>query len=291
MNIRYPILALLSTLLACNPTNDLADAYGNFEAIEVMISAESPGRIISFALLEGDQIQKGQVIAVVDTTQLHLKKKQLLSGAAALSSKINTLEAQVRVNRVQIANLIREKDRIENLLEGGAATSKQQDDVKGQIALLEAQMAATETQKASVYAEKKTLNVQVQQVEDQIRKCYIRSPLEGVILNKFKEEGEMAGPGQTICKVANLNELILRAYISGNQLSELTTGGEVKVKFDRPEGVEETTGVVSWISPFAEFTPKIIQTREERVSLVYAIKVRVNNEGHIKIGMPGEVHF
>ncbi|MCK4745972.1 MAG: HlyD family efflux transporter periplasmic adaptor subunit, partial [Bacteroidales bacterium] len=198
---------------------------------------------------------------------------------------------QVRASHVQLDNMEREKERIDRLYEGGAATSKQQDDMSGQIALLEAQMLAVESQKASVYAERNTLDVQVEQVDDQILKSSVRSPMDGIMLTKYKEEGEIAAPGQPLFKMANLDELMLRAYVSGNQLSEVTTGKTVTVRFDMPGGTGETPGVISWISPRAEFTPKIIQTKEERVSLVYAIKVSVSNDGSLKIGMPGEVIF
>lgn len=290
-HIRYLIFALFLTSMACKPNEEQADAYGNFEAIEVMVSAESLGRIVEFQHREGATLEKGQVVVVIDTTQLDLKKSQLQSGKASIRSRISTLDAQVRANQVQLKNLEREKQRTDKLAEGGAATSKQQDDINGQIALLEAQIVATESQKASVRAEEKTLDVQIQQVEDQIMKCAIRNPIYGILLTKYKEEGEIASSGQPLYKVANLDELILRAYVSGDQLSSVTVGKEVRVRFDVQEGMEETTGVVSWISPRAEFTPKIIQTREERVNLVYAIKVAVSNSGSLKIGMPGEVYF
>ncbi len=288
---RYLLPALLSTLLACNNDVDKADAYGNFEAIEVVVSAEIQGRIIAFEFREGEKLENDQVIAVIDSTQLYLKKKQLQSGEASLRSKIKTLEAMVHANQVQLTNLEREKERVDRLFEGGAATPKQQDDINGQIALLKAQVAATESQKASVYAERNTLDVQIQQVEDQIRRCAVRSPMDGIILTRYKEEGEITSPGQPLCKMANMKELILRAYVTGNQLSLIKVGETVTVRFDSSDGMEDTNGVVSWISPQAEFTPKIIQTREERVSLVYAIKVLVPNEGALKIGMPGEVVF
>jgi len=288
---RYLLPALFVIFLGCKNNEEQADAYGNFEAIEVMVSAESLGRIVEFQLREGATLEKGQVVVVIDTTQLDLKKSQLQSGKASIWSRISTLDAQVRANQVQLKNLEREKQRTEKLVEGGAATSKQQDDINGQIALLEAQIVATESQKASVRAEGKTMDVQIQQVEDQIMKCAIRNPIYGILLTKYKEEGEIASSGQPLYKVANLDELILRAYVSGDQLSSVTVGKEVRVRFDVLEGMEETTGVVSWISPRAEFTPKIIQTREERVNLVYAVKVAVTNGGDLKIGMPGEVYF
>jgi len=287
----YILPFLLLPVLACSNQADNADAYGNFEAIEVMVSAETSGRILQFEPEEGNTIQKEEVVAVIDSTQLYLQKERLESGLVSLGSKINTLEAQVRASRVQLDNMEREKRRIDKLVEGGAATTKQQDDINGQVALLEAQIDATESQKSSILAEKQTLEVQIRQVEDQILKCAVKSPSEGVMLTKYREQGEMAMPGQPLFKMANLNELILRAYVSENQLSSIKIGGEVSVNYDGVGGVETTRGVISWISPSAEFTPKIIQTREERVNLVYAIKVLVPNDGSLKIGMPGEVLF
>jgi len=277
--------------MACNQQEESADAYGNFEAIEVMVSAESNGRIITFLQQEGATLQKDQVTVTIDTTQLYLQKLQLESGFVSLGSRINTLEAQVRASRVQLENLDREKSRIDKLVKGGAATTKQQDDIYGQVALLEAQIAATESQKASVYAERKTLEVQIRQVEDQILKCTVKNPITGIMLTKYKEQGEMAALGQPLYKIADMGELILRAYVSGNQLASVQTGGAVSVRFDKEQEMVEIGGIVSWVSPRAEFTPKIIQTREERVNLVYAIKVQVPNDGSLKIGMPGEVIF
>lgn len=285
----FPVLVFV--LGACNQQDDQADAYGNFEAVEVMVSSEFGGRIISFLPEEGQELMKDQVSVTIDTTQLYLKKIQLESGKATLGSRIQTLDAQVMASRVKLKNLQREKERIDKLVDGGAATSKQQDDINGQIALLEAQIHATESQKSSVFAERKTLDVQISQVEDQMMKCSIRNPIEGIVLTKYKEAGEMTAPGQALYKVANLDELILRAYVSGSQLSSVVLGKEVRVRFDGEEGIEEIAGIVSWISPRAEFTPKIIQTREERVNLVYALKIKVANSGSLKIGMPGEVEF
>ncbi len=289
--IRTYILLVFIPLFSCNSEKTLVDAYGNFEAIEVLVSAETAGVIIDFPLKEGDRLEKGQLVASIDTIQLVLQKEQLQSGKSSLGARINTLDAQVSASRVQLENLLREKLRIDKLVEGGAATSKQKDDIEGQITLIEAQISATESQKASVYAERKTLDIQISQVEDKIHRSMVKSPIDGTILSKFKEQGELASPGQPLCKVADMDELILRAYISGNQLSSVKTGARVTVQFDVEQGLEASTGIVSWISSRAEFTPKIIQTREERVNLVYAIKVVVPNDGTLKIGMPGEVIF
>jgi HlyD family secretion protein len=285
------IPATFILLLSCNNSGEQADAYGNFEAIEVIVSAEAQGKIEAFEPVEGSRLEKGQKIIIIDTIQLTLKKEQLESGKTSLGAKIKTLDAQVKASNVQMVNLQREKGRIDNLVEGGAATTKQQDDLAGQIELLKAQIAAIESQKSSVYSERKTLDIQIRQVEDQLWKSTVRNPVEGVMLTKYKEQGELAIPGQPLYKIANLDELVLRAYLSGNQLSSVKTGSQVTVRFDVENGLEETSGIVSWISPRAEFTPKIIQTREERVNLVYAIKVLVPNDGRLKIGMPGEIIF
>jgi HlyD family secretion protein len=290
-SIIFILPGVFFTLISCNNIEDQADAYGNFEAIEVMVSAEVQGLITAFKPLEGAALKKGQVVVAIDTTQLHLKKLQLQSGIAALGTRINTLDAQLKASLVQLENLEREGHRIDKLLEGGAATSKQQDDIRGQIQLMKAQTAASESQKASVYAERKTMEIQIRQLEDQVWRSAVKSPMDGIMLTKYKEEGEIAAPGQPLFKMANLDELILRAYISGNQLSAVTLGAPVRVRFDVQGGTEETSGVVDWISSQAEFTPKIIQTKEERVNLVYAIKVSVPNDGRLKIGMPGEVVF
>jgi HlyD family secretion protein len=278
-------------MLSCSGQEDEADAFGNFEADEVIVSAESQGRILAFIPEEGSSLVRGEVSVVIDTTQLFLKKLQLESGRSSLDARIRTLIAQVRASRVQLENLEREKKRVDKMAEGGAATSKQQDDMDGQIALLEAQIKATESQEASVHAERRTLEVQIRQVEDQLDRCSVRNPMNGIMLTRYKHEGEMAVPGQALYKMADLDELILRAYVSGNQLSAVKVGEMVKVSYDSPEGLVETTGTVSWVSSRAEFTPKIIQTREERVNLVYAVKVLVTNNGSLKIGMPGEMRF
>ena len=284
-----PLLALM--MLSCNGQEDEADASGNFEADEVIVSAEVQGRILAFVPEEGSSLARGEVSVLIDTTQLYLKKLQLESGRSSLDSRIRTLKAQVRASRVQLENLEREKRRVDKMAEGGAATSKQQDDMNGQIALLEAQIAATESRETSVHAEHRTLEVQIRQVEDQLDRCFVRNPMDGILLTRYKHAGEMAVPGQALYKMANLDELILRAYVSGNQLSSVKVGETVRVYYDSPDGMTETSGMVSWVSSRAEFTPKIIQTREERVNLVYAVKVLVSNDGSLKIGMPGEVRF
>lgn len=285
------ILVGFVLFFSCKNEKDPVDAYGNFEAVEVILSAETAGLIENFPILEGDGVKEGQLVASIDTVQLVLQRQQLRSGKSSLAARIKILDAQVNASNIQLENLERERKRIDKLLEGGAATQKQKDDIDGKIELMRAQILATESQKASVYAERQTLDIQISQVEDKIERSKVKSPIGGSLLTKFKEQGELAAPGQPLCKIANLDELILRAYISGNQLSSVKIGDRVSVQYDAEKGLAKTSGKVSWISPRAEFTPKIIQTREERVNLVYAIKVLVPNDGSLKIGMPGELIF
>ena len=284
-------LTILLASASCRNGENLPDAYGNFEANEVIVSALSKGEIRSFEPMEGTALKKGELVAVIDSTQLHLNLRQLKSGRASLRSRLVTLEAQMKAQKVQLDNLEREAARLEKLFKGGAATEKQMEDLRGQIELVKAQAEATESQKLSVYAEQDNLEIRILQAEDLIGHCMVTSPVEGVLLTKYREQGEVAATGQPLFKVAPMEELILRAYISGSQLSQVTSGSTVRVMIDGRDGLEELKGEVSWISPQAEFTPKVIQTREERVSLVYAMKVVVPNDGRLKIGMPGEVFF
>ena len=284
-------LTILLASASCRNGENLPDAYGNFEANEVIVSALSKGEIRSFEPMEGTALKKGELVAVIDSTQLHLNLRQLKSGRASLRSRLVTLEAQMKAQKVQLDNLEREAARLEKLFKGGAATEKQMEDLRGQIELVKAQAEATESQKLSVYAEQDNLEIRILQAEDLIGHCLVTSPVDGVLLTKYRERGEVAAAGHPLFKVAPMEELILRAYISGSQLSQVTSGSTVRVMIDGRDGLEELKGEVSWISPQAEFTPKVIQTREERVSLVYAMKVVVPNDGRLKIGMPGEVFF
>ena len=285
------LLPLLAALNACHTNGEPADAYGNFESVELLVPSEAQGRILRFGIQEGDRLSRDQVVAVIDSSQLYLKKLQLLTGMESLNARNRTFDAQADAQRVQLSNLEREAERIGNLFSKGAATSKQVDDIRGQVALLEAQIAATESQKASVRAERAALEVQISQVEDQLSRCTVKNPTTGTVLSKLKEEGEFAVPGQPLYQLAYLDALTLRAYVSGERISLLKVGFPVTVRYDTPEGLAQLEGKVTWISAQAEFTPRIIQTREERVSLVYAFKVRVPNDGSLKIGMPGEVIF
>jgi HlyD family secretion protein len=278
-------------LVSCN-SNNRSDAYGNFEAIEVIISSQSNGQIINLTIEEGMQVNAGDTIGMTDTIDLSLKKEQLISQEKVILAKLKNIDSQISVQEQQKKNLLVDKARLGKLLQDGAATQKQMDDINGGLDLLEQQIKASEVQKESVRAELGTLDTQVKQVEESLTKCFIVSPLTGTVLVKFTEQGEITTMGKPVCKVANLDELELKVYISGDQLPYLKLGETVEVMIDKDKsGLSTLNGTVSWISSRAEFTPKTIQTKKERVNLVYAAKVKVPNDGTMKIGMPAEVNF
>lgn len=289
------ITAIFPLLYGCKGNGTEADAYGNFEAVEVIISSEASGKLMVFQLEEGDRLSANQVIGYIDTTQLYLAKKQLEASIEAIKSKTQNVEVQIDVLEKQKDNILREKKRVENLLADSAATSKQYDDIVGQLTVVEQQIAATKSQlntgNRGILSEVSPLEVKIEQIEDQVRKSVIRNPNSGTVLTKFAYENEITAFGKPLYKIADLENITIRAYVAGNQLSELKIGQEVIIKIDQSDGSRELPGQVTWISSTAEFTPKVIQTKEERVNLVYAFKVLVKNDGSLKIGMPGEVYF
>jgi len=284
--------SLLTLLLlgSCSGKNDQPDAYGTFEATEITVSAMANGKLLQFEIDEGQILDSGQFVGFIDTTDLNLKKLQLLDQRNATSSRISDLEAQVAVQEQNRANVLVEKNRIENLLESGAATQKQMDDITASLKLIERQITAIKTQFAGVFNQVRSLDQQVAQLHESIRNACIINPVQGTVLTKFAEPGEVTAYGKPLYKIADLRVMTLRVYVSGGQLPQLKIGSEVKVMFDKDQKTNNTTtGKISWISPTAEFTPKTIQTKEERVNLVYAVKVNVKNDGSLKIGMPGEI--
>ena len=289
------IITLLPVLHGCIGNGEKADAYGNFEAVEVIISSEANGKLLSFQLEEGDKLETGQVVGYVDTMQLYLNRKQLQASIKAIKSKTQNVQVQIDVLQKQRINLLREKKRVENLLADSAATTKQYDDIVGQLDVVEKQIVATtsrlNTSNRGLLGEISPLKVKIEQIEDQIRKSVIINPDGGTVLTKFAYENEVTAFGKPLYKIADLKNITLRAYVSGNQLADLKIGQNVKVKIDQQDGMKELSGQVTWISSTAEFTPKVIQTKEERVNLVYAFKVLVKNNGELKIGMPGELFF
>lgn len=294
----FHALALCGLLLlvACNNGENGSDAYGNFEATEVLVPAEATGKILQLQLEEGSRLEKGQVVGLIDTTQLYLKKMQLQAGIRSVSRKTRSAQPDIAVLEEQRRNLLREKARVEALLQDKAATPKQLDDLTGQIEVVDKQIAAARqnvgTLNEGILAEIDPLEVQIRQIDDQLRKSYIVNPIDGTVLLKLAEPNEFAAAGKPLYKVADLDRMILRAYVSGEQLPHVRIGQEVSVLIDESDDANRSLpGAVTWISDQAEFTPKIVQTKEERVNLVYAIKVAVKNDGSIKIGMPGEVVF
>jgi HlyD family secretion protein len=283
---------LIVILTTCSNNKDLSDAYGNFEVNDVMVSAESSGKLLFFKAEEGARIKSGKLVAVVDTTDLILKRNQLLAQQKATSSKIDNIQSQIEVQKQQLANLNVDKDRVENMMKDGAATKKQSDDINGQIELVNRQISSINTQYTSVRSELEVFNMQIEQVNESIRKSKICNPIDGVVLEKFVEPNEVVMFGKPLYKIADMSEMILRVYVSGEQLPSIMLGQEVQVIIDKDKKNNTSlTGKISWISESAEFTPKIIQTKEERVNMVYAIKIKVMNDGSLKIGMPGEVNF
>jgi HlyD family secretion protein len=298
MNLKYMkvaniILATMLIVTSCGNRNNKSDAYGNFESNEVIISSESQGNLIEFNIDEGQLLPKGQQIGIVDTLQLHLKLMQLMSQKRASEARIGNIRAQVDVQNEQLKTLLIEKKRIENMLADDAAPTRQLDDITGKIAVVESTIRSIETQNASVLAEIDAFDKQIAQLKDQIKRCYLTNPEEGTVLEKYVEAHELVVPGKALYKMANLKTLNLKAYISEKQLSSIKLGQKVTVLIDsKTDELKKLEGVICWISSTAEFTPKIIQTREERINMVYAIKVRVENTSdELKIGMPAEVVF
>jgi len=285
------LLPILILMASCSGKGELPDAYGNFETDEITLSAENGGQIVELLVNEGDEVKAGDLLAMTDTSNLVLQRNQLLAQKSSVAAQMSTVEAQMAVTDQQIKNLGKDQTRIREMLKEGAATPKQKDDVEGQIALAEKQKLAAATQLASVNKQAAAVEAQVSVLNDKIAKSRIVAPTDGVILQKYAQKGEFAQPGKSICKMGNLQSLVLRVYISGNQLGSVKIGQTVKVQTDYNGAIKSLPGKVEWIASQAEFTPKIIQTREERVKLVYAVKIRVKNDGGLKIGMPGEVVF
>ena len=296
MAIKSYTLVLLSIFIfaACNNGENEYDAMGNFEADELIISSEAGGKIMKFNIDEGQTLKKGAPIGYVDTLQLHLKKKQLQSSVKAVMARQPNVASQLATIQEQIETAKKEKARFEKLLKDDAATQKQVDDLNAQLALLQKQYAALQsslnTTTQSLRSETVPLSVQVEQIEDQIAKSIITNPINGTVLVKYAEENEVTGPGKALYKIADLSSIILRAYISGDQLSQVKLNQKVKVWVDDLEQESrQYEGEITWIADKAEFTPKTIQTKAERANLVYAIKIKVKNDGFLKIGMYGEV--
>lgn len=295
MRRKYPWLALalpLALAMGCGNEKNGADAFGNFEAREVIVSAETAGRLLQFTVTEGQELAPGVEIGLVDTTQLALQMEELGARRRAVSTRTSNVVAQMDVLTHQMEVLKKEKERVENLVAAGAATPKQLDDIKGQLDVLNTQKSSIAAQNLPVVNEIEAIDVQAARLRDQIKRSHIVNPVKGRVLIKLAEATEVVGPGKPLYRIAPMDSLYLRAYLTGKQLPHVKVGQIVTVRIDDGDkAFFNYPGRVTWIADQAEFTPKIVQTKEERQNLVYAFKVLVVNEGKLKIGMPGEVLF
>jgi len=296
MNRILLVTTILFLAVSCKNSSKDFDASGIFEATEIIVSSEANGKLLRFDLQEGQHVTAGEKLGYVDTTQLHLSRLQLLKSAKSVDSRQLNISKQIAATQEQIASLQREKERTERLIAANAANTKQLDDINTNIAVLERQLAAQqetlESNNRSISEQSSSVEIQVAQIEDQIAKSHIVSPITGTVLVKYAEQGEFTSMGKPLFKVADVENLLLRAYITSGQLTQLKIGQKVKVFADYQEKERrEYEGTITWISDKSEFTPKTIQTRDERANLVYAIKIAVKNDGLIKIGMYGDVKF
>ena len=288
-NIKKMVLAgLVGSLFSCS-NGEKADGYGNFEATEITISSEANGKLQYLNVEEGQVLEKGTAVGLVDTLQLYLNKQQLLAQKETVASKSGGVWSQVSVLNEQLQTAKTEQERIQNMFAENAATQRQVDQANSQVDVLKKQIQNVETQNAPIVNEVKSIDAKVAQIEEQIAKSKITNPIRGTVLTKYSEPGEIVSFGRPLYKIADLEEMTLRVYVSETQLPNIKIGQEVKVKIDSGEEMKDYQGTISWISASAEFTPKIIQTKEERVNLVYAVKVTVKNDGSLKIGMPAEM--
>jgi len=279
-------------IISCNSQKNASDAFGNFEADDQLISSEIAGKLLSCNFDEGMIISKGAELAVVDTVPLILQVSQLESQMLTIQAQKQGVKSQIAVIEQQKKNLEKDMTRINNMLKDGAATQKQLDDVTGSSEVFDKQIVNTLSQDRILTSQSEVIVTQLAQLKDKLSRCRILSPINGLVLERYKKAGELVGQGQSLCRIADVSSLNLRVYVSGDQLPHLKIGQKVKVAIDDTATSNKfMEGTVSWVSSEAEFTPKIIQTKIERVKLVYAVKVKVANDGSLKIGMPGEIKF
>lgn len=281
-------------MFSCNDKENDFDASGSFEAVETILSAEANGQILQLNVEEGQQLEAGQKVGFIDSTQLAINKMQLRQNEKAILSGRPQIQIQTESLKRQLDNAILDRNRTEKLVKGGVASQKQLDDINSKVAALQAQIKAQksslETTNENLTQQGNTVGVQLKGIEDQLSKSVIVNPIKGTVLAKYAEQYEMAVIGKPLYKIANLETLDLRAYITGTQLPQIKMAQQVKVRIDQGEKkYKEYQGTIGWISDKSEFSPKTIPTKDERANLVYAIKVRVKNDGYLKIGMYGEV--
>ena len=286
----YILSIVLLLIYSCSSHKTKIEATGVFEATEIIVSAEASGKILSLIIHEGDEVKQGQVLGQIDSSQLYLNKLTIEANRMALLASRPDVQSQLDAIESEIANAEFEKKRIEKLLAGDAATQKQLDDINSRIQVLKdnlrARKKALNISTSSIDSQSEALNAQIDVINDQLKRSTITSPIDGTILVKYAEQGELTAIGRPLFQVANLDRMILRAYVTGNQLPQLNVGQKIKVLAEIGEkGSQEYEGEITWISEKSEFTPKTIQTQDERANLVYAVKIAVPNDGNLKIGM------
>ena len=286
---KIAILLTAIILISCNKNNEKADAYGNFEATEITVSSESNGKIEFLNVEEGEQLKKGSLVGLIDTLQLHYNREQLKASIETVQSKSASVLSQINVLNEQLQTAKIEQTRIQNMYAENAATKRQIDEIDGKVKVIEKQISSVQTQNAPILNEIKSIKVQIEKLDDQIKKSKITNPVDGTVLTKYAEPSEITAFGKPLYKIANLNEMELRVYVTETQLVQIKIGQKVTVAIDADNDTKKYEGNITWISAQAEFTPKVIQTKEERANLVYAVKVAVKNDGSLKIGMPAEV--
>jgi len=289
-------IATLSILTSCGVSKEDYDASGTFETTEVLVSAEGTGKILSLNVQEGQTLAADEMVGTIDSMQLFLRKRQLITTEKSMQVRRPDVKKQIAAIEQQIETAKTERIRVENLLKANAANQKQLDDINAQISVLvkqlDAQKTTLVTTNQGITDDSEGIRLQVAQIEDQLKKCRITSPIAGTVLVKYSEMGEVAAPGKALFKIADTSNMILRAYVTNDQLSRLKINQKVKVYCDsEKKDMKEYEGTLAWISDKSEFTPKTIQTRDERANLVYAVKINVKNDGFLKIGMYGSVKF
>lgn len=302
------IISSAVCITACQSGKEQYDASGTFEAAnEVIVSSELPGKIVRLSVEEGSLLNKDSIVGAVDALNIALQKEQVEASIKALNEKtadvspqVALLQNQLKVQQSQLNNLLHEKTRVENLLKADAATGKQLDDINAQIDVVKKQMAVTSqqvnvqrstvnTQNRSILSEAEPLQKRISQLKDQEKRSFIVNPVSGTVITRYAEEGEITAAGKALYKIADLSTLTLRAYVTGTQLPQLKLNQPVKVFIDSGNTYKTYSGILYWVADKAEFTPKTIQTKEERANLVYAVKIKVKNDGLLKIGMFAEV--
>lgn len=290
----FGLIILMILLSSCEKGNSSILGSGSFEATEILVSSEVGGKVVEWSLEEGSTLQEGELIGVIDTTQLYLQKEVLARSGKGVAAIRPDVKRQTAALEIHLSDLKSQKNRVEKLLAAGIATQKELDDLETGISSVQSQLEAARStlnkSGAQISAQSSSIDVQIAQIDDLIARSIIKSPISGTIIANYVQAGELTAQGRPLFRIADLNQIILRAYIPNRKLAKIKLGETVVVRVDGEEGkTKEYEGKITWISSKSEFTPKMVQTKDERANLVYAVKVLVHNDGYIRIGMYGEV--